>query len=47
MEFIEKSIKPLVKKYPLLSKVILAVLIFDIVYYTGKEIGRMAYYMNH
>ncbi|WP_156417651.1 hypothetical protein [Paenibacillus etheri] len=47
MEFIEKSIKPLFKKYPLLSKVILAVLIFDIVYYAGKEVGRMAYYMTH
>lgn len=29
------------------SKVILTVLIFDIVYYTGKEIGKLAYYMSH
>lgn len=47
MEFIQKSIKPLFKKYPVLSKVILTVLIFDIVYYTGKEIGKLAYYMSH
>ncbi|WP_179281632.1 hypothetical protein [Paenibacillus sp. VTT E-133280] len=47
MEFIEKSIKPLFNKYPLFSKFFLAVLIFDIVYYAGKEIGRIAYYMTH
>ncbi|WP_313637853.1 hypothetical protein [Paenibacillus sp.] len=47
MEFIEKGIKPLFKKYPLLSKFILAVLIFDIVYYAGKEIGQLAFNLTH
>lgn len=47
MEFIEKSIKPLYMKYPVFSKFILAVLVFDIVYYAGKEIGKLAYYIIH
>lgn len=47
MKFIEESIMPLFKKYPLLSKVIVTVLIIDIVYYAGKEIGRLAYNLTH
>lgn len=47
MEFIEKSLKPIFMKYPLPSKFILGVFIFDIVYYAGKEVGQIAYYLTH
>ncbi|WP_340392908.1 hypothetical protein [Paenibacillus sp. FSL E2-0190] len=47
MEYIEKNIMPLFKKYPLLSKFVLTVVIIDIVYYAGKQVGGLAYYLMH
>jgi len=47
MEFIDKSLVPLVKKYPLLSKIIVGAVILDIIYYSGKAVGQIAYDLLH
>ncbi|WP_410511497.1 hypothetical protein PaeBR_15590 [Paenibacillus sp. BR2-3] len=49
MDFIEKNLKPLFKKYPKLSVllvVVVVIILIDVVYYTGKEIGKWVYYLN-
>ena len=46
MDFIEKNLKPLMKKYPKLSVFLIVVLLIDFVYYSGKEIGKWVYYLN-
>ncbi|BCG60763.1 hypothetical protein PUR_41880 [Paenibacillus sp. URB8-2] len=41
------TVSGFIKKYPKLAILFLAILVFDIVYYFGKEIGRTLYYLTH
>jgi hypothetical protein len=47
MKNMQFSLSGFIKKYPKVTLFFLAVLMIDIIYYFGKEIGETLYYLGH